>query len=117
MLSIIILIGAYRYFARLAEKFGKIKWKLGLLGAGIYLGAQIILGVSYGVYLAYTDPDAVNNMNHIGFSAANLVSWLLSLLAVWSVYLFLEQKYIKENLKNPSIEIQKMGKRSKGSQK
>lgn len=109
MLSIIILIGAYRYYARLAEKFGKVKWPLGLLAIGIYLGTQIVLGISYGIYLASTDPGAANNMNYTGFSAANFVGWIISLLAVWGVYLLLEQKYTKEHLKKPSIEIQKIG--------
>ncbi|SDJ55767.1 hypothetical protein [Chryseobacterium jejuense] len=117
MLSIFILIGAYRYYARLAEKFGKVKWQLGLLAIGVYLGTQIVLGMSYGVYLASTDPNAANNMNYTGFSAANLVGWLISLLAVWGVYLLLEQKYSKENLKKPSIEIQKIGEASEDSQK
>ncbi|WP_336686482.1 hypothetical protein [Chryseobacterium bernardetii] len=117
MLSIIILIGAYRYYARLAERFGKVKWQLGLLAVGIYLGTQIILGMSYGVYLASTDPAAVSNVNYTGFSAANLVGWLISLLAVWGVYLLLEQKYKKENLQKPSLEIQKIGEIAEDSQK
>ncbi|MDN3691252.1 hypothetical protein QWZ06_02760 [Chryseobacterium tructae] len=116
MLSIIILIGAYRYYARLAEKFGKIKWQLGLLAIGIYLGTQIVLGMSYGVYLASKDPNALDNMNYTGFSAANLVGWLISLLAVWGVYLLLERKYKKENLQKPSIEIQQIGKTTEDSQ-
>uniref|UniRef100_UPI00321A525C hypothetical protein n=1 Tax=Chryseobacterium sp. TaxID=1871047 RepID=UPI00321A525C len=94
-----------------------VKWQLGLLAIGIYLGTQVILGMSYGVYLASADPAAASNMNYTGFSAANLVSWLLSLLAVWGVYLLLEQKYIKENVKKPSIEIQKIGEVSEDSQK
>ncbi|REC62792.1 hypothetical protein DRF65_08195 [Chryseobacterium pennae] len=116
MLSILILIGAYRYYARLAEKFGKMKWHLGLLAIGVYLGTQIILGMSYGVYLASTDPEAVNNVSYTGFSAANLVGWLLSLLAVWGVYLLLERKYKQENLQKPSIEIQQISKVSEESQ-
>ena len=93
-----------------------MKWQLGLLAVGVYLGTQIILGMSYGVYLASTDPEAVNNVNYTGVSAANLVGWLLSLLAVWGVYLLLEQKYKKENLQKPSIEIQQIGKVSDDSQ-
>lgn len=116
MLSIIILIGAYRYYAQLAARFGKVKWQLGLLAIGIYLGTQIVLGMSYGVYLASTDPNALDTVNYTGFSAANLVGWLISLLAVWGGYVLLERKYKKENLQKPSIEIQQIGKTTDDSQ-
>lgn len=112
MLSIFILIGAYRYYAQLAERFGKVKWHLGLWAIGIYLGTQIILGLSYGVYLASTDPYSPDHVNYTGFSAVNIVSWLISIAAVWGVYQFLEKKYKKENLQKPAIEIEKIGETS-----
>lgn len=89
MLSIFILIGAYRYYAQLAERFGKTKWHYGLLAIGIYLGTQIILGLGYGTYLGATNPEALDDMNYTGFSAANMVSWLISIVAVWGTYQFL----------------------------
>ncbi|HCN47814.1 MAG TPA: hypothetical protein DIT10_01730 [Chryseobacterium sp.] len=110
MLSIFILIGAYRYYAQLAERFGKTKWHYGLLAIGIYLGTQIILGLSYGTYLGATNPEALDDMNYTGFSAANMVSWLISIVAVWGTYQFLERKFKKENLQKPSIEISEIGK-------
>ncbi|WET47470.1 hypothetical protein PYS58_12830 [Chryseobacterium indologenes] len=116
MISIIILFAAYRYYAQLAERFGKVKWHFGLLAIGIYLGTQIILGISYGVYLASTDPEAVNNINYTGFSAVNIVSCFISLTAVWGVYQFLERKFKKMNLQKPSPDIQQMGKISEESQ-
>lgn len=109
MLSIFILIGAYRYYAQLAERFGKKKWQYGVMAIGIYLGTQIILGLSYGVYLGITDPESVDNVNYTGFSAVNMVSWLISIAVVWGVYQFLEKKYKKEKLQKPSIEIDQIG--------
>lgn len=116
MLSIIILFGAYRYYAQLAERFGKVKWQLGLLAVGIYLGTQIVLGISYGVYLVSTDQYAANNMSYTGFSGVNIASWIISLFAVWGVYLLLERRYKKENLQKPSLEIQEIGKGAEDSQ-
>ncbi|WP_312298649.1 hypothetical protein [Chryseobacterium sp.] len=110
MLSIFILIGAYRYYAQLAEKFGKTKWHYGLLAIGIYLGTQVILGLSYGIYMAATDPESLDSVNYTGFSAANMVSLLISVVAVWGSYQFLERKFKKENLLKPSVEINKIGK-------
>ncbi|KAB1230139.1 hypothetical protein DBR39_16395 [Chryseobacterium sp. KBW03] len=109
MLSIFILIGAYRYYAQLAERFGKTKWHYGLLAIGIYLGTQIILGLSYGVYLASTDPESLDNVNYTGFSGINILSWLISIVAVWGVYKLLENKFIRER-PTKTIEIEEIGK-------
>ncbi|MFS4474001.1 hypothetical protein [Chryseobacterium sp. T20] len=109
MLSIFILIGAYRYYAQLAERFGKTKWQYGVLAIGIYLGTQIVLGMSYGVYLGITDPESVDNVNYTGFSGVNIIGWLISIVAVWGVYKLLENKFIKERPAK-TIEIEEIGK-------
>ena len=109
MLSIFILIGAYRYYAQLAERFGKTKWQYGVLAIGIYLGTQIVLGMGYGVYLGITDPESVDNVNYTCFSGVNIVGWLISIVAVWGVYKFLENKFIKERPAK-TIEIEEIGK-------
>lgn len=109
MLSIFILIGAYRYYAQLAERFGKTKWQYGVLAIGIYLGTQIVLGMSYGVYLGITNPESVENVNYTGFSGVNMVGWLISIVAVWGVYKLLENKFIKERPAK-TIEIEEIGK-------
>ncbi len=110
MLSIFILIGAYRYYAQLAERFGKTKWQYGILAIGIYLGTQLILGFSYGMYLAVSDPESADNVNYTGFSAVNIIGWLISIVAVWGVYKFLENKFVKERSVKPIIEIEEIGK-------
>ncbi|GEN72920.1 MULTISPECIES: hypothetical protein [Chryseobacterium] len=109
MLSIFILIGAYRYYAQLAEKFGKTKWHYGLLAIGVYFGTQLLFGFSYGVYKGLTDPDAVDNMNYTGFSLINMISWIISIAVVYGVYQLLERKFVKEHVNKPSLEIEKIG--------
>lgn len=109
MLSIFILIGAYRYYAQLAERFGKTKWHYGVLAIGIYLGTQLLLGFAYGIYLGITDPESAENVNYTGFSAVNIIGWLISIVAVWGVYKLLENKFIKERPAK-TIEIEEIGK-------
>ncbi|CAM2878231.1 hypothetical protein DRF59_08405 [Chryseobacterium flavum] len=109
MLSIFILIGAYRYYAQLAGRFGKTKWKMGLLAVGIYLGTQIFLGMGYGMYKGLTDPASIEGVNYTGYSLPNMISWLISIAAVWGVYQFLEKKFKNESLQKPSLEIEKIG--------
>jgi hypothetical protein len=109
MLGIFILIGAYRYYAGLAEKFGKTKWHFGLLGIGIYLGAQLLFGFCYGIYIGITDPGSLDNADYTGFSAINFVGWIISIVAVYGVYKLLEKKFTKENIQKPTLEIDKIG--------
>jgi len=109
MLGIFILIAAYRYYARLAHTFRKTKWHYGLLAIGIYVGTQLIFGFSYGIYKGITDPESLNDMNYTGFSAINLVGWLISIAAVYGVYKLLENKFIKESRQKPSLEIEEIG--------
>lgn len=109
MLSIFILIGAYRYYAQLAERFGKTKWQYGILAIGIYLGAQLLFGFSYGIYKGITDPSSVDRVDYAGISFVNLISWLISIAVVYGVYQLLEKKFVKEHINKPSVEIEKIG--------
>ena len=111
MMGIFILIAAYRYYARLAEKFRKTKWHYGLFAIGVYLGTQLLFGFSYGIYKGITDPDSLDDSNFMAFSGINLVSWVISIAAVCGVYMFLENKFIKENRQKPSLEIEEIGKK------
>lgn len=111
MIGIFILIAAYRYYAGLAEKFGKTKWHYGLFGIGVYLGTQLLFGFCYGIYKGVTDPSSLDDTDYVGFSGINLVGWILSIAAVWGVYKFLENKYEKENLKKPVLEIEEIGRK------
>ncbi|WP_100075620.1 hypothetical protein [Chryseobacterium camelliae] len=111
MIGLFILIAAYRYYAGLAERFGKTKWHYGLLALGVYLGTQLVFGFSYGMYKGITDPEALDDNNYMGFSGINLVSWILSVIAVWGFYKILEDRFTKENLKKPALEIKEIGKK------
>ncbi|WP_294287844.1 hypothetical protein [uncultured Chryseobacterium sp.] len=111
MIGILILIAAYRYYAGLAGRFGKTKWHYGLLALGIYLGTQFVFAFSYGIYAGLTDPSSLDDSNFMEFSALNLVGWLLSIVAVWGFYKILEDKFRKESLKKPALEIEEIGKK------
>lgn len=108
MMSIFILIGAYRYYAGLAERFGKTKWQLGLLAIAIYLGFQIAFLFCYGIYQGLTR--TYNENNYTGFSLVNIISWLFAIAAVYGVHRILENKFKKENRQKPSLEIEEIGK-------
>lgn len=109
MISIFILIGAYRYYAGLAEKFGKTKWHFGLLAIGIYLGFQVAFLFCYGIYTGLTNPGSLEDNNYSSFSLVNIISWVLAIAAVWGVYQLLEKKFRKENIQKPSLEIEEIG--------
>ena len=109
MMSIFILIGAYRYYAGLAERFGKTKWQYGLLAIAIYLFFQVAFLMCYGIYLGITNPDSVQQNNYTDFSFANLISWVFAIAAVFGIYKLLEKKFEKEYSKKPSIEIEEIG--------
>ena len=108
-MSIIILVGAYSYYAGLAERFGKTKWHFGLLAIGIYLGFQMLFMLSYTFYKAFTNPGSFNNHNYSGFSGINIISWLFGIAAVYGVYWILENRFKKEASKGPVLEIEDIG--------
>lgn len=106
-MSIFIMIGAYRYYGGLAERFGKTKWQFGLLAIGIYLGFQIAFLFCYEIYEGLSG--SYNENNYTGFSLVNIISWLLAIVAVYGVHKILENKLKKESLRKPSLEIEEIG--------
>ncbi len=112
-MSIFIVIGAYRYYAGLAERFGKTKWQLGLLAIAIYIGLQIVFLFSYGIYEGITNKGSYSGNSYAGFSMINLVSWLFAIGGVYGVYKLLENRFIKENIQKPSVEIDEIGLKEK----
>ncbi|WP_144281899.1 hypothetical protein [Chryseobacterium echinoideorum] len=109
MLSIFIVVAAYRYYARLAEKFGKTKWHFGLLAIVIYFGFQILFLFSYTSYLAISNPDSLDDNNYAGFSLMNMISWIFAIAAVFGFYKVLENKFEKEIIKPNIAEIEEIG--------
>lgn len=109
MISVFILIGAYRYYAGLAERFGKIKWHFGLLAIAIYLGVQFVFGLSFGLFKELSNPGSLDVASDNTFTFVNVIGWLVAIGVVVLVYKFLERKFKKENFKKPSLEIEKIG--------
>lgn len=110
MIGIFILIGAYRYYAGLAERFGKTKWHYGLLAIGVYIGAQIIFLFAHGFYQGLTN--TYNESDYTGFSLVNMIGWGLAVITVYGVHKLLENKFIKERVMKPSAEIDEIGKQN-----
>lgn len=109
MIGIFILIGAYRYYAGLAERFGKTKWHYGLLAIGVYLGFQVFFLFAYGFYQGLTN--TYNERDYTGFSLVNMIGWGLSIIAVYGIYKLLENKFRKERVIKPSAEIEEIGRK------
>ena len=109
MISIFILIGAYRYYASLAQAYNKTKWHYGVLSIAIYIISQIAFSLFYGIYLAITDPSAVNDMSYTGFSVVNLVGWVLAIILVYVVYQILHARFKKEKAQIQPSEIESIG--------
>ena len=109
MISIFILIGAYRYYASLAEAYNKTKWHYGVLAIAIYIISQLVFGVCYGIYLTITDPSAVNDMSYTGYSVVNMVGWVLALILVYVVYKILLARFKKERAQIPTSDIDLIG--------
>ncbi len=109
MIGIFILIGAYRYYAGLAERFGKTKWHYGLLAIGVYLGFQIAFFLAYGFYQGLTN--TYDERDYTGFSLINIIAWILAIAAVYGVYKLLENKFRKERVIKPSAEIEEIGRK------
>lgn len=109
MMSIIILVGAYRYYAGLAERFGKTKWHFGLLAIGLYIGFQIFFMTSYEVFMVFNNPNYLNENNYTGFSGINIISWLFAIGGVYGIYRILENRFKKGITKSPALEIEEIG--------
>ncbi|WP_292009473.1 hypothetical protein [Chryseobacterium sp.] len=109
MMSIIILVGAYRYYAGLAGEYGRTKWHFGLLAIAVYFGAHIAFGFSYGFYKEMTQPGSLEEESYNTFSFINLVGWIISILAVYVFYKILEKKFEKGKQQKPLLEIEEIG--------
>lgn len=73
------------------------------------LGFQLLFLFSYGMYVAFTDPNSLNDNNYAGFSGVNIISWLFAIGCVYGVYRILENRFIKENTQSPVLEIEEIG--------
>ncbi|MGO4709720.1 hypothetical protein AB4Y90_11520 [Chryseobacterium sp. 2TAF14] len=108
MMSIIILVGSYRYYAGLAERFGKKRWYFGLLAIGVYLGFQMMFLFSYEAFMVLNNPDFFNENKYSGFSVINIINWLFGIGGVLGIYKLLEYKFKKGNISSPALEIEEI---------
>jgi len=107
MISIIIAIGVFRYYQKLAVRNGKVHWKYGLLGMGICLGVQLLFWLIYKsieILLTSQEPDL--------FSATlvTALGWIVSIFTVWFVHRHLEKSWRKEAIAFNKSEIDGIGK-------
>ncbi|QFG52454.1 hypothetical protein [Chryseobacterium sp.] len=109
MLAILIIFAAYRFYSSLAGRFKKMKWHYGLLGIGVYLGSQLVVGFVYGLYMAIANPDTVYENSFTSYTMVDFVGWLISIGAVYGVYILLEKRFDKERAA-PMSEINEIGK-------
>ncbi len=103
MMSIIIFAATYRYYAGLAEKFGKTKWHFGILAIVIYLGAQFGFGLCYGMFKEITNPGSLDETSDNTFTFVNLIGWVVAIAVVFGVYNLLERRFKKKKFKKTSF--------------
>ena len=108
MISIIIAIGVFRYYQKLAVRNGKVHWKYGLLGMGICLGVQLLF------WLIYKFIEMLLNSQESDLFSATLVTtlgWVASIFTVWFVHRNLEKSWRKDAVSTHESEIDGIGKK------
>ncbi|VXC11930.1 MULTISPECIES: hypothetical protein [Chryseobacterium] len=108
MISIIIAIGIFRYYQKLAVRNGKVHWKYGFLGMGICLGVQLLF------WLIYKSIEMLLNSQEPDLFSATLVTalgWVASIFTVWFVHRNLEKSWRKDAVSTHESEIDGIGKK------
>ncbi|WP_175622451.1 hypothetical protein [Chryseobacterium schmidteae] len=106
MISIIIAIGVFRYYQKLAVRNGKVHWKYGFLGMGICLGVQLLF------WLIYKSIEMLLNSQEPDLLSATLVTalgWIASIFTVWFVHQHLEKSWRKDVILTNKSEIEEIG--------
>lgn len=106
MISIIIAIGVFRYYQKLAVRNGKVHWKYGFLGMGICLGVQLLF------WLIYKSIEMLLNSQEPDLFSATLVTtlgWVASIFTVWFVHRHLEKSWRKDVILTNASEIEEIG--------
>lgn len=94
MISILIAIGAYFYYQKLAARNGRVGWKYGFLGLALCFAVQFSFMLMYGFAGIILDPNHyVQEIDFNALSLVNILAWILSLIAAWIVYGYLERKW------------------------
>ncbi|MNU32135.1 hypothetical protein D3C71_206730 [compost metagenome] len=108
MISIIIAIGVFRYYQKLAVRNGKVHWKYGFLGMGICLGVQSLF------WLIYKSIEMLLNSQELDLFSVTLVTtlgWVASIFTVWFVHRNLEKSWRKDAVSTHESEIDGIGKK------
>jgi len=111
MISIIIAIGVFRYYQKLAVRNGKVHWKYGFLGMGICLGVQLLVWLAYGFIGLLLNPNTFSQeVDLFSASIATVLGWVTSIFVVWFVHRQLEKSWRKEAIAVNKSEIDGIGK-------
>ncbi len=111
MISIIIAIGVFRYYQKLAVRNGKVHWKYGFLGMGICLGVQLLVWLAYGFIGLLLNPNTFSKeIDLFSASIATVLGWVTSIFVVWFVHRQLEKSWRKEAIAVNKSEIDGIGK-------
>jgi len=111
MISIIIAIGVFRYYQKLAVRNGKVHWKYGFLGMGICLGVQLLVWLAYGFIGLLLNPNTFSQeIDLFSASIATVLGWVTSIFVVWFVHRQLEKSWRKEAIAVNKSEIDGIGK-------
>ena len=109
MISIIIAIGVFRYYQKLAVRNGKVHWKYGFLGMGICLGVQLLF------WLIYKSIEMLLNSQESDLFSVTLfttLGWGTSIFVVWFVHRHLEKSWRKDAVSTHESEIDGIGKKN-----
>lgn len=111
MISIVIAIGIFRFFQKLAVKYDKTHWKYGLFGMSVFFGIQLAFGFILGIAERLFKMNEVN-FDFSGFSLLNIFGIIIALIAVWLVYRQLEKSWKKDAVSAKISEIEEIGKKN-----
>ncbi|REC43003.1 hypothetical protein [Chryseobacterium sp. 5_R23647] len=113
MISIIIAIGVFRYYQKLAVRNGKVHWKYGLLGMGICLGVQFLVWLIYGFIGLLLNPNTFSQeLDLFSATLSTVLGWVSSIFVVWFVHRHLEKSWRKDAVSTHESEIDGIGKKN-----
>lgn len=112
MISIVIAIGVFRYFQKLAVKNGKVHWKYGFLGMGIFLGIQFLVWLIYGFFGLLLNLNTFSQeLDLFSVTLVTVLGWVISIFIVWFVHRHLEKSWRKGAVSTHESEIDEIGKK------
>lgn len=110
MISIILAIGVFRYYQKLAVRNGKVHWKYGFLGMGICLGVQLLIWLIYRlIELILNSNIPSEELDLFSATLATAFGWVASIFTVWFVHRNLEKSWRKDAISTQESEIDGIG--------